>query len=485
MVVKNIQFLFRIMMNYIWILLPNIFQKNQCMISKLKLASLFFLLLFCQFISMAENFEMTVSLDYLNNDLKKSLIFSGEEGETLFTKQLQRNGYFQDLEIVFPNRTNTKINLTVLSEASFKNVALGSINYRRFLNDKIITYIDLPANFVLMQEPFSRQFFTPFRYIGKSKAQQDHSIEIKGVYKFNDLITRNPRYRIWKKSMKKDSTLRFRFNYLRGNDFAGYLRVNDEANYRHILLSGEKEYPKTLNINNLSFIKNWITIDLPYQTSWSGNISCTNLETGNLMILSDFQTNELDITSAIEFPFPENYLLDDYQIFLTERSTFNNRLDTIHQFLYKFDTLNSSIFFNPNFDFRIDAEQQGFQVEKIGTFDLFSVSLNLFSKRDIGITDIHNYNSNRSKWNIIMRTNSEDQFYRFILPIIPNQALEHVNFPLNFLSDKKIAYGEIRLTTFEMIPEEKDQNTNMTYFGTFQFNSYHRISLFRHEANGN
>jgi len=442
------------------------------MISKLKLGiPLVIFLLFCHFESFGEVFRITISHEVLNDGLRKSLLFSGSQGEIYFIKNIDSISYESDMEISFSKPFESIVHLTVFYENSKERIN-GIITNSLSKYASIKTYTFLPNDFILLDRLFDREHFTRGRIFGRGGEKE--TIRLGGVFKLNDVIMQGPFGSVKDNRMKRDSTIKLRFYRWGDEDLSGFIRVNDEPHFRHVFISNQEVLQKKLMINDFEIAHQNAKIILPYKTDWRGNITCENLESGELIALTDFIING------------NNVILEDFLFTICDWNQYGRLYDTLHFFTKIFEAPETKIFHNRDFGFNIENIDRGYELEKMGDFDLFQLTAFVNYQEEIDVTNPNIYRNAYIRsytWKVITATNNRQKTYDFIFPKPPKSLLAFLNYPSTLGSYNNTTYGDIEVVKFEL-PLPKDiEISNQSHYHAYFKDSAHKIVVKRHEAN--
>ncbi len=453
------------------------------MISKLKLVLPFCFFIFCHFISFGEVFKMTVSLEVLNNGIRKSLLFSGSNGEIFHIKHLDSISFEKEMEISFSKPFESPVHLTVFGGNSYNRYD-DIIYHSKAFREAIRTYTYIPKNFILLERIYNREHFSRGRIFGRNGEKE--TIRVGGVYKVNDAIMQGPFGKIKDNKIKKDSTIKLRFYRNNDEDLSGFIRVNDEPYFRHVFVSNQEILPRKLMVKDLEIANQIAKIILPYKTDWRGNITCENLESGYLISLTDFVINGTYAKNEFEFPVSNNVILEDFLFTICDWNQYGRRGDTLHFFTKIFEAPETKIFHNTDFGFNILKLERGYELEKTGDFDLFEISAHVNYQEEI---DMKNPNIYRNSyigsfyWKVITATNEKQVQYNFIFPKPPADLLAYLSYPKTLGLYNNTSYGDIELVKFEFPLPESIEVSNQSHYHAFFKDSAHKIVVKRHHAN--
>lgn len=430
-----------------------------------------------------ETFNVTISLEVLNNGVRKGLLFSGAQGEMFYAYNLEAIEYKEDLVLTFEKPASSPVHLTIYLNNNFIPSDSEKIYMVPSTRTPITTYTFIPNNFILLEPNDRRHIFSEGRLIMHPGEKQ--TLRITGIHKLNDEFLHNPYCKIVERRIRKDSMIKVKFRHPEGEDISGFIRVNDEPFYRHIFIPVEEAFPKRLHIENLEIASENSIIRLPYKGDWKGNITCENLESGYLCTMTDFIINGSFTKNKFEFPISDNVVLDDFLITISDWNQYGRERDTMHFFSKLFRAPKTDIFYNRNFDFNIEGIKRGFELERLGEFDLFEVEAYVRYKEDESNNpNVYQRNSlNAYRWKVKTATTINKNSYTFIFPKIVPEIATFLKLPKNLGGFEEVKFGDLEFVKFELPLDENFLPSNVSLYQASFKDSIHKIVVKRHDAN--
>lgn len=347
---------------------------------------LFFQVFVCCFLFVgalgAQNFKVTLDLDYLNDGKKKSLLFTDESGEYLHFMNFKKEGFTKDFVIEFQKPEGAKVHLTEFKQIEFDiNNPLAAKEPRT-----VVTFCNISNNSVLnyikMNEVYS---FLPE---ASAEIWEEKLIDISGVRSVEDIILENVDYRITKNRIRRDSILRLRVSRRPGKDALIFLKINNEDLHRQIYLPSQDKMPRNLSLDDLVSDIEIAELKFPTGDKWHSRVTATNLENGNEFIFqtTGFEAKEL---GSIYYPVPEELVLENFKIDFRRRDIYSERSHFYHQF---FDQAPRGIFHYEDFDFEGSDEFRGFELSFNDESDFFEVNVDFKGMSKYSTSDIKLFN---------------------------------------------------------------------------------------------
>lgn len=406
--------------------------------------------------SFCQSFKVTFHVDFLNDGAKKSLLFSGNDGETLHAINLNSEGYEIDKVVEFDNIENSDVHLTIFKEtfdaykSPHESPGRVAYTYCHILNNSFFNYINEG----------------PRRRLSREDWVSD-AVEIHGVWDFEDITFSNRDYSIINRRIRKDTILRLRIKHDPTKDALIFLKVNEEDFYRQLYFSSEEAIPEALTINDLTPNIDVLTLELPYEGEWYANISTTNLENDNLYSL--VSSNKKIETKDIIFPIPKDFELSDYRVTLFNYPEYPDR-EIVNNYSQYFEEAPKTVFHYKDFDFDVFRDNEGFDISIEDESDYYLANGTYFSiPEDFSSGTLGDeYHMN---WSFIGHVN-EKKNIRISYPDIPFSIKKHI---AGHWESKDFRIGHISMIKGVYKPNSQDWIRPVDFWYFLRDNGYHQL----------
>jgi len=424
---------------------------------------LFFQIFVCFFLFVgaleAQNFKVTLDLDYLNDGKKKSLLFTDESGEYLHFMNFQKEGFTKNLVIEFQKPQSAKVYLTEFKQIEFDINNPLAVKEPRTARTFCNVSNNSLLNYIKMNEENS---FLP---VGSTEVWEEKLIDISGVGSVENIILENVDYRITKNIIRRDSVLRLRVSRRSGKDALIFLKINNEELHRQIHLPSQDKIPRRLSIDDLVSGVKIAELKFPTEDKWHSRVTATNLENGNEFIFqtTGFEAKEL---GSIYYPVPEELILENFKIDFKRKDINNERSHLYHQF---FDQAPRGIFHYEDFDFEGSDGFAGFQLSFRDESDFFEVNVDLKAMSKYSASDIKLFN-----WKFYGKIDGRKNIRVNYPKEIPEEIQKHLG---GLWDDLKYELTLVKAIKATNIPELDDRRPiDILYF--LRDDSYHQCSQY-------